>query len=411
MAFIPYVFYLVKQKNPIFLPALIVYVTPGTTITYAILFSTLVITFANLSVIKKTGLIWAFILTLFPVPVFLYLTIQRLVQFGDGLVSILTPLDYYLGLFPFFYGVLMADKFDNKSVQGLLITLFILPTLAQLGIFDISIRIYWLSYPVFMVIFIGTIIMFSQKKTINKNWFLLSSIFLILNSSPQFTVLFSGIVAIVVFYYKLANKKILFSFFTSWKIILIFLLITSLVISNSDSAIKSINSQNSYLNEASYYESWSTFKEKFFFKAFGDRAPLWVGGWNVIKQQQEFYFFPPTKPFVYTLQTVSGNEFNENEMAMHNLLLELMRNYGLFYGFFIFFIFLYMCIISIGKFISSYNGNNLQLLFIATGTLGSAFVGSLVGQYPLMGSFSICMISIFGIFFGLNRFSYLKLKG
>lgn len=409
IAIAPYIIYLVYKRDPVYLPALIVFVTPGTTITYAVLFSTMILSISSFKEIKKYGLKWVFLLTLLPAVIFLYISLQRLLVMGEGLVAILTPLDYYLGIFPFFYGVLIAKKISRNSINGILIALFIMPLLSQFGIVNFSIRIYWISYPVFMIIFLGSLIYIIQKKAVNQNWFFLSFLFLLFNLSPKFTVLFSGIISLIIFYFKAYQRKILLKIFTSWRIVIVFLVVIFLVISNAEKAIESLSIQDLNSTESSYYGSWSSFKEQLYFKAFGDRAPIWLGGWNIIIEQKEFYFYPPTKPFVYTMQSLTGSEISENEIPIHNLLLELMRNYGFLYGLWLFILFIYFCIIGAGKFIWGMKENNVLLLSLSAGTLGSALVGSLVGQYPLMGTFSISMITFLGIFFALN-FNQMKIE-
>lgn len=402
LAFTPYIFYLVFTKNPIFIPALIAFVTPGTTISFAVLISTFVITLLSISDLKNYGLSKILLLSFLPLPFFLYLTYQRLFELGAGLIGTLVPLDYYLGLFPFFYGVLCYRKFGNDSLWGIILALFILPLLNTFQIIDFSVRVFWLSYPIFLTIFLSSIYLFITNKKIDKGLFILSVLFLLVHLSPKFTVLFSGIVGLSVIYLKASNRQFYLSILTGRKVVVLFLAIVFLIITNTDTAINSLNAQNISYDESSYYESWETFKEKLYFKSFGDRAPIWAGAWDMLKEETEYYFYPPLEPLKYSMRTLSGSTIDENELAIHNLLLELMRNFGFLIGISIFMIFIFYLVLGPGKFIFKSNNGHIALIFLAAGTFGSGIVGSLVGQYPLMGTFSIGMISICGVFYGFN---------
>ncbi|RZS98475.1 hypothetical protein [Cecembia calidifontis] len=402
LAFAPYVFYLVFTKNPIFIPALIAYVTPGTTIAFAVLISTFVITLFSVPVLKKYGLGKTLFFSLLPLPFLLYLTYQRVFELGEGLIGTLVPLDYYLGLFPFFYGVLCYKKFGNYSLWGILLALFILPLFSTFQIIDFSVRVFWLSYPVFLTIFLSSIYLIIRNKRIDKGVFTLSVLFLMIHFSPKFTVLFSGIVGLLVIYLKASNRQFSLSILTGWKVVVLFLVVVFLIISNTDTAINSLNAQNISYDERSYYESWETFKEKIYFKSFGDRAPIWAGAWDMLKEETEYFFFPPLEPLKYSMQTLSGGTIEDNELPIHNLLLELIRNFGFLIGVSIFVAFMFYLVLGPGKFMFKSNNGHIALFFLAAGTLGSAIVGSLVGQYPLMGTFSIGMISISGVFYGFN---------
>lgn len=401
-AFAPYVFYLVYTKNPIFIPALIAYVTPGTTIAFAVLFSTFVVTLFYVPVLRKYGLGKILLLSLFPLPFVLYLSYQRIFELGEGLIGILVPIDFYLGLFPFFYGVLCFKKFGNDSLWGIFLALFVLPLFTTFDIIDYSVRIYWLSYPVFLTVFFSAIYLRTKNRRLDKGLFILSLLFMIIQLSPKFTVLFSGIVGLLIIYLRARNRQFTLSFLAGWKVVVLFVAVVFLIISYTGKGIDSLNSQNISWDEKSYYESWETFKEKLYFKSFGDRAPIWAGSWNTLKDETAHYFFPPLVPIEFTMQALSGSTIESDNLAIHNLLLELIRNYGFLIGISIFVTFMFYLVLGPGEFIfMSINGYRV-LSFLAAGTLGSGIVGSLVGQYPLISTFSISMISICGVFYGIN---------
>lgn len=66
----PYIYILVNAKNPNYIPTLIALVLPGSTLAYAVLLSTLLLTLLNIQVIVKSGLGMILFLSLLPLPFF-----------------------------------------------------------------------------------------------------------------------------------------------------------------------------------------------------------------------------------------------------------------------------------------------------------------------------------------------------
>jgi hypothetical protein len=341
-------------------------------------------------------------------PFFLYLTYQRVFELGTGLIGTLVPLDFYLGLFPFFYGVLCYKKFGNDSLWGILLALFVLPLFRTFEIIDFSVRVYWVSYPVFLTVFLSSIYLRIKNKKFDKSLFTLSLLFLVIHLSPKFTVLFSGIVGVFIIFLRATNRKFTLAILAGWKVVVLFLAVVFLVIFNTDTAIDSLNAQNISWDDRSYYESWETFKEKLYFKSFGDRAPIWAGSWNTLKDESAYYFFPPLVPIEFSMQSLSGSTIEVDHLAVHNLLLELIRHFGFLIGLSIFVTFMIYLVLGPGRFIFKSINGHIGLFFLAAGALGSGIVGSLVGQYTLMGTFSISMISIAGLFYGFNFSTAIK---
>ncbi len=410
LAFIPYVYFLVNEKNPIYIPALIALVTPGTTIAYGVLLSTLILSLINYKLFLSYNLKYLFILTVLPIPIFLNLVYERVFINGDSFLKSLLNLDYFLSLYPFFYGILCVKKLDDKSIKGIYISLFLLPLFGALSFVDFGVRVLWLSYPVFFIGLLISLYLKYIKVTLSNYLILFSFLFLLINDLPKFTLVFSGIVGLLIMFFKIKKNQIWLSFFTTWIFLFLCIAIFYFVISDSgliNPIVKNLNIENTEIN---YYESWSSFKNMLYFKTFGDRVPIWVGGWDAISKQKEFLFLPPLAPFKYSILTFSGYDIEVNELPVHNLLLELMRNYGLFFGAYIFLVFSFFLILGPGKFIRKTNSPNILLFILAAGSIGSALMGALVGQYPLLLTFSISLITLFGIFHGLIQTELTKNK-
>ncbi len=408
LSFLPYVLFLVFRKDPVFLPTLIVYVTGGTTIMFAVLFSVLLITLVNIRELVNSGLKNLLILSFLPLPIFVYMTYVRVFEMGTGIRDTLVPLDMYLGIFPFFYGALLIQKFDLKSLNGIYFTLFILPFYFLYQIINFEIRLYWLSYPIFLTVIIFFFFLKLSQRKIDLRFSLFGLMFLLLAGLPKFTVFFSGLLGAFIAYFKFFNMPSIFSFFTRGKVILLFIAILAYVIINAEQQSATLFEQNINLADVDedqiiYFDSWKSFNDNLYYKSFGDRAPIWLGGWSMILNSSDNYFFPPYEPKNYSFITTSGLEIQSENLAVHNLLLELMRQYGLCIGALIFLIFMLFLVKGPGAYIINSKVIDSQLLLLAAGTIGSGLGGALVGQYCLMGTFSISMISIFGIFYSLSR--------
>lgn len=400
LALTPYVLFLIFRKDPIYLPALIALVIPGTTIAYAILISTFLLTVLYAKQIKQEGLGFLFILSLLPLPIFLYMTFVRVIEMNEGLIQTLVPLGYYLGIFPFFYGTLMYYKFNTASYFGIILALFLLPMFKFLPLSESNIRIYWLSFPVFF----GMAFYFLWIKKILNSGFtvlgLISILFLILNPSTKFTLIASGLVAFMVLIFKNYQWEKLMSLWTQKRAILFFISIVVLIFMFSESNTEALASQRIDYNEISMFESWDSFRTKLWYKAFGDRSVIWIGVWDTVKNS-DHVFWPPYEKMIYSFFNYQGALRDESEISAHNLPLELMRNYGVVVGLIIALNYFLMMIKGAGTLIK--NAANIEITILGAGCLGSGFVGALVGQYPLMITFSLGLMALFGVFYGLGK--------
>jgi hypothetical protein len=397
-ALVPYLLYLVWSKNPLYIPSLIVLIAPGTTIAFAILLSMLLLTLTHFLSLKKRGIGWLLILALMPLPVFLYMTGVRTFSLGVSIVEALKPLGFYLGLFPFFYGVLVAPKVNNTVVSGILFTLFILPLYTLLPFSELTIRAYWFSFPVFFSL-VGAKIILRQKFDMKNYWFVLGGIFLIaFGQSLKFTLIFSGLIALIALRSSLKRDTVVLKFLAKPRIILLSVLLVAFMINGAKKF--SVQKSNAFLqqDELSYFV-WDEFWTLLQFKAFDDRAVIWAGGWDTIIKT-ELWWTPYDVP-QYSYETNKGADIENIEYGIHNIGLELMRNYGIMVGGFITLIYLFFIIQGPGKYL--FRNRKLDgLSILASACIGAGLVGALVGQFVLMVTFSLILMSISGILFGIQ---------
>ncbi len=399
LALDPYIFYLVWARNPLYLPALFIYITAGSTISYVILISTFLLTIFYIPKFRKMGLRWLMLLVFLPLPVFVYMTGVRLFSMGLGLVDILIPLGFYLGLFPFFYGIIIAPKMNKVIIQGIFLSLFILPFLKFMPGVEISIRAYWFSFPLFFGL-IGAKIFLRNKFQVPVHWILLSLIFIIFSISSllglKFTLLFSAFVTIVAIIASINGYQVILSLFSKPRVILIsFLLVVGLIYGNNRWG--SVGASREYSPEAISYFEWDEFWTDFRYKATGDRAVIWAAGWNMISQNE--LVWPPYEVPEYSYITNTGTEIEEVQFGIHNIGLELMRNYGMVVGGFITLIYLLLLIIGPGGYLRKKRKGPVAYTLLAGACLGTGLVGGLVGQYVLMVTFSFILMSVCGMLY------------
>src|SRR5690606_1425940 len=143
----PYVLYLVSMRDQPSLPALIIHFSLSSTISYLILLTTLILTITNLHTFRKMRLNWLIFLAFLPFPIFLYQTGVRIFEMNLGLIDTIIPLGFYLGIFPFFYGILLFPKFNETTWKALIAILLALPFLKFMPGVATNIRAYWFSFP------------------------------------------------------------------------------------------------------------------------------------------------------------------------------------------------------------------------------------------------------------------------
>src|SRR5690606_1375724 len=107
------------------------------------------------------------------------------------------------------------------------------------------------------------------------------------------------------------------------------------------------------------FESFMTYLN---FKTFDDRAVLWKGAWDFLINKS--FYWPTGEVPSYSFQTSSGRDIEDIEFGVHNLGLELMRNYGIVFG--VYLISIYLIIITKLNIVFSSTKNPFILILTAT---------------------------------------------
>lgn len=394
----PYVFYLVWSRNPLFLPALFVLFAAASTSSYVILLTTFFVTAVNIPVLCKMGLRWLGCLALFPAPILIWQTSQRALALELGVVEILTPLPYYLGLFPFFYGVLIAPRVKQEVLNGLYVSLFLLPFLELLPNQVSTIRAFWMSFPLFFAL-LGAKLCLRGRLDLKMRGLLLSPVLLVLSVvgvlQLSFTLVLSGIVAVFAVCASRNRWRKALGIIAQPKVIILFVALM-LVILETRSRYSVLQPDTPVAAKEVSRSEWRELLLFLKYKAFDDRARIWAGGWSRIVEDK--LLWPPYEAPAFSYISSRGRQVEGVVFGVHNIGLELMRNYGIIFGAMLALVFLLMLIKGPGEFLLQGCVNNSALLLAAT-CLGTGLGGGLVGQYVLTVNFSFLLMSLSGIFY------------
>jgi len=391
----PYIIYMVWSKDPRYFPALIIHIIPGSTISSLILLTCLIMVISKMGSVYQYRLRGLFLLAILPALIFIGQIFIKIFYLNNTFIEIVSSLSFYLGLFPFFYGVIVSKKVNNQIWESILIVLFLLTIMMFLPNTQIKFRGYWFSFPLFVVIFVS-IINGQFRNGLNNSILLISLLFILLiiilkEIELKFTLIFSATVSITILFFYYFRIKILLSWLTKLRLIVLGILVTILIIISSSS----YNGKYRNYEELSLFDMESPL-EYFIYKALGDRGVLWRGGWDFMVQEK--LIWPPNEVPDYSFVNSSGVNIEGVNFGMHNLGLELMRNYGFVVGGII--ILVYVLMITRSGRVFSLNYQNVYVLIFAATVLGTGIVGGLVGQFPLMSTFSFLLMGIAGMIYG-----------
>lgn len=402
----PYILYLIWQCNPLFLPALFIHFSPGSTISILILITIFILTIINIPLFLKMKLGAALLLAFLPFPILFYQTLERIFILKLNFVDIVKPLSFYLGIFPFFYGILVFPKLNETIWKMLIGVLFILPFLKFVPGVDGNIRGYWFSFPLFFTL-LGATLFYGRSFKFSSAIIWTSSLFLAITVAFEvfglkFTLIFSGFLALISLTLSVRDSTFWLSLLTRPRTIIISVLLVAGIIAGVNK-YGNVKSMSKVEQESLSYLDWDDFWMLLQYKTFDDRAVIWEGGWEMLNNKDMLW--PPHSPPSYSYYNASGSKIKNVEFGIHNIGLELMRNYGIIIGIIITLTYAFMLIIGPGKLLFVHSRYRYAIVFSAT-CIGAGWVGGLVGQHVLMPTFSLILMGFCGISFAYTI--YLK---
>ncbi len=385
---------MVWQKKAIYLPALIVHFTAGTTVSLFMLLTALVVCLLNLKTLKKQNLIKIFRAYILLLPLFVYLFYQNWVLKDISFSLSLTYTAFYLGIVSFFYGSLISHQMNKSIYKFTIAVLFILPFYSLLP-FDFTIRLYWLSLPFFLALLF---INFTKHKKLLKHKYLILPIIFIILFLPfmgiKFTLLVSGSLAFLFFIFLAKQKDFFLKFFRGYRLLImsVFIVVFVMMTSSKNSVYDLVENEENGL-EISFSNIDNLFTA-LKYKAFDDRGMIWKGGFNHLLDIK--HFWPTGEVPIYSYTMASGVEIEEVNHGIHNIGLELMRNYGIVIGVYvavIYFIILGLLTKAAKRTI------DYDVKFVLAVLISVGFVGGMVGQFVLQPTFSFGFLCLSGIFY------------
>jgi hypothetical protein len=389
----PYIFYMVWSENPRYFPALMVNSAGGSTIAIFILISCFLLTLKYFKQITSMFNIWLLILSFLPAPILFYQTLYRFYVLDFNFVDSVIPLGFYVGIFPFFYGLRMSKKFSRKNLKVIFISLIFVYIFNLLNISS-SLRITAISFALFAVI--GGIFVLPFKTKIKLSYYYkiagILAIVLVLSGfyEIKFHLLGSIILSFIIIILYMWKQKILLEFFVKKRIILLSLIIITYVITQT------YNYSSNKFNVSDFsYTDITTYPQFIAYKAIGDRGVIWNAVWK--KSMHARYWVPPLVVDDISFISLDRKKI-EVTFGAHNLFLELLRQYGLIIGPIISIIYISM-LIYLGR-IFFKRIKNHYILFLAATIFGIGIVVGLTGMYTLMINFSFLFMGLTGILYG-----------
>lgn len=387
----PYVVFLVLKNDIDYFPALIVQLIAETFTIYIILFACVILTIINIRKLIQSDIKWIVILLLSIIPYIIWHFCYRVIFLHIPIIEAMDQYFLFLGIFPFFYGMLLSKQFTTGKFKELIIFLFIAFLYSNI----VFIRILF-----FLVPFFFTYSFYSLYLNIKGNSISLFSIFsivtllLCLRNFATFTLILTSIYATL----------LVFIYFRKWTITIN---LSTGIIPFIFIFIFMIYAMNNYKKNEDKFDLDSKITlqnsiERASAKAFEDRAPYWKGALDGIISEHNILI-----PFQINnvVADVGTEKSIEITFGSHTLFLELIRQYGIPIGLLLNIIFIILAI-KIGGILRIENIQH-NYIILACVTLSIFSIGSMNGTFPLQGNFSLLMMSTAGMCYGITKRKWL----
>lgn len=397
----PYVLYLVLKENPNYFPAIFINVAGGSTIAIAVLIGCLILTIKHLRYFSDIFGTWFLVFVFLPGPVLLYQSFYRYYFMETDIVNSIIPLGFYLGIFPFFYGILISRKFPVDLFKVLYLT-FIFIIIYNILTITAPLRIVTFVLELYTVV--GILILLPVKIKIGVNIFYkITALLTLVGIATGFLEVkfhFLGSILLAVFMIVIYwwRNDLLLNLLTNKRLIVLLVLVMAYIMSQT----YNYSLSNVPLSSFSYTDITS-YPAFIMYKAFADRGVIWNAVWSDILYYQ--YIMPPYFVSGYSFTSISGSRI-EVEYGAHNLFLELMRQYGILFGIIVSIVYIAI-IVYLGKVFKT-KLDDFYVLFLSASVFGMGVVTGLTGMYTLMINFSFLFIGLAGILYGhaiVNNYS------
>jgi hypothetical protein len=391
----PFIIFMIWSKRSIYLPGLIIHNFSESTISYIILSTCFLLTIYHYKLWLGYKLRLIFFLAIIPLPILLWQCIYRYYELSIGFSLSFVPIMFYFGLFPFFYGILIAERISKSTWTAIYLVLGFALLLDMSNIFVSTIRIIFFSLPALITILIvprfggGTRI----KNSLKIFGVLVLLFYSIVYGSTTFTILGTiGYSILLVLIRKLKFNKVTYLLTSKWALAISILAVIIIINNEGKYSFSGIKSQQINPKVDWKISSFADFKQRIASKTFEDRAPIWLGAWKSVMRKENI--LPPIKKSTFKVSYTSGHIVDIN-FGAHNIYLEILRNYGLVLGTIICLAYIFI-LIKTGK-ILTLRQVNPYLISTTSTIIAIGIIGGMTGVYPLLSSFSLLMFGLAGI--------------
>lgn len=404
----PYVMWMIFSAKPALLLPLMIHMIHGSQQRYLALLACFLYSLLHIESMSRRRILLPFLLYLLSLPFFIWYTIMRYRLFGGGIGSggTFEGLGYYLGLSAFFWGFLAIGRIPPTVMKGFIVLCFV--NLVVHFLFFLSIPytrfLFWTS--TYLVVFLFWFIFQKGKQQFLRLGFMGGGAFVIMmlgfigfgEMGTTFTLI--ATVCLSVLYLLIAKH-----FSRLLCLVTPVLLLPLFTIWMFNTMDKWYIYERGHGSSISYSEikvrDWESLKYKLFRKTMTDRAPVWYASWQAVQKQFErdpiwVDVMPTFGEFI-----VDGNMNKESrevtlEIAAHNMLLEMLRLYGLWGGLGIYLVFI---ILPSMRIIRDSLRRHIATPYapILACCVAHIVIGGQTGQYPISPQFTFYLFGLMGI--------------
>jgi len=346
--FMPYVLYLMLNRREEHVPGLIIMLSYGNILTIFAGFVSLYFSLSRIKTIKQSGYYWYWLILIWMLPVYIALLFMRLPIYG--FIGAFTSIEHYIVFWFLIYGVLNSDIITRRMLNFTIFPFLLLLVLNTTNIIPSdSLKILFrMTGLIELIIFLMLFKLYRRELNFKGSIYIRLSMLIYIPvrifyfSDYKFTALLALLIALF-FVFKRADflqynpsllairmkrKANIVVLFPVVFTIITLLLTPFLVYDFSD-----VNLEN-------YYQNDSGIIQVILGKLFVDRGVLWLSVVDTISGIGSF--FPSTNIINIQLNLLLSDvgSIEEISFGAHNILLELMRTEGVFFGLILSFLYL-----------------------------------------------------------------------
>lgn len=401
---VPIATWMIWKQDVRFYPTLVLLMAIYGYHLYAYLFMCLIMSIVNFKKLDVYPQVVKSLLMflLIPVPVLVVVCIRNLSYFGGTLSLALEPILIYLGVFPFFFGLLISKNFNEQDSRLTLYSCLVIVAMQFISPLREdtegreTIRLIFLAIPI--------VISFMAYGLVNRRYLVatvigggLLTLFAISGGGNTLTMMGSGLLSVALMIAVQLRMERVVRFVNSLLPYILSITFVAFVVMNYEEYAISTYDKSIKYDEISNTWNWESLKMRFQMKTFDDRAAIWCACWIDVSEAP--YMVPNIGVKRVVIESASGNSF-ESDLYAHNQFLQILRT--LRWGLGIFLIVGYIAVIILGgRFLRLPLKKDDPMTPIIASTIIVGVIGSTTGHYPLMVTFSFMFTSILGIGYGI----------